>query len=220
MLTLLLLSSSPAALFDPKIILVVVLVSGEENDASSSSWCRCASSRGGGRGAGRTIGRRPRLLHISMNAPQERNTANRTWPGLMRSMLSDIASFLFPSLSLSLSLSRAQSVCLMCVFMKIPLGRFGVHKSREDRTRRRLLLLLLLFGEQEEKMWRVVVAKCFILFVAIYLILKTIRWSSSARLPSARRNSLSLPLSFLLARLRDRQLFLAKRRRIFRIIYP
>lgn len=129
MLTLLLLSSSPAALFDPKIFLVVVLVSGEENDASSSSWCRCASSRGGGRGAGRTIGRRPRLLHISMNAPQERNTANRTWPGLMRSMLSDIASFLFPSLSLSLSLSRAQSVCLMCVFMKIPLGRFGVHKS-------------------------------------------------------------------------------------------
>ena len=128
MLTLLLLSSSPAA-FDPKIFLVVVLVSGEENDASSSSWCRCASSRGGGRGAGRTIGRRPRLLHISMKAPQERNTANRTWPGLMRSMLSDIASFLFPSLSLSLSLSRAQSVCLMCVFMKIPLGRFGVHKS-------------------------------------------------------------------------------------------
>ena len=129
MLTLLLLSSSPVA-FDPKIFLVVVLVvSGEENDASSSSWCRCASSRGGGRGAGRTIGRRPRLLHISMNAPQERNTANRTWPGLMRSMLSDIASFLFPSLSLSLSLSRAQSVCLMCVFMKIPLGRFGVHKS-------------------------------------------------------------------------------------------
>ena len=130
MLTLLLLSSSPAALFDPKIILVVVLVSGEENDASSSSWCRCASSRGGGRGAGRTIGRRPRLLHISMNAPQERNTANRTWPGLMRSMLSDIASFLFPSLSLSLSLCLAhKSVCLMCVFMKIPLGRFGVHKS-------------------------------------------------------------------------------------------
>lgn len=128
MLTLLLLSSSPVA-FDPKIFLVVLVVSGEENDASSSSWCRCASSRGGGRGAGRTIGRRPRLLHISMNAPQERNTANRTWPGLMRSMLSDIASFLFPSLSLSLSLSRAQSVCLMCVFMKIPLGRFGVHKS-------------------------------------------------------------------------------------------
>ena len=128
MLTLLLLSSSPVA-FDPKIFLVVLVVSGEENDASSSSWCRCASSRGGGRGAGRTIGRRPRLLHISMKAPQERNTANRTWPGLMRSMLSDIASFLFPSLSLSLSLSRAQSVCLMCVFMKIPLGRFGVHKS-------------------------------------------------------------------------------------------
>lgn len=125
---MLLLSSSPVA-FDPKIFLVVLVVSGEENDASSSSWCRCASSRGGGRGAGRTIGRRPRLLHISMNAPQERNTANRTWPGLMRSMLSDIASFLFPSLSLSLSLSRAQSVCLMCVFMKIPLGRFGVHKS-------------------------------------------------------------------------------------------
>ena len=129
MFTLLLLSSSPAALFDPKIFLVVVLVSGEENDASSSSRCRCASSRGGRGGAGRTIGRRPRLLHISMKAPQERNTANRTWPGLMRSMLSDIASFLFPSLSLSLSLSRAQSVCLMCVFMKIPLGRFGVHKS-------------------------------------------------------------------------------------------
>ena len=192
---MLLLSSSPVA-FDPKIFLVVLVVSGEENDASSSSWCRCASSRGGGRGAGRTIGRRPRLLHISMKAPQERNTANRTWPGLMRSMLSDIASFLFPSLSLSLSLSRAKSVCLMCVFMKIPLGRFGVHKSREDRTRRRLLLLLLLlFGEQEEKMWRVVVAKCFILFVAIYLILKTIRWSSSARLPSARRNSLSFSYS-------------------------
>ena len=131
MLTLLLLSSSPVA-FDPKIFLVVLVVSGEENDASSSSWCRCASSRGGGRGAGRTIGRRPRLLHISMKAPQERNTANRTWPGLMRSMLSDIASFLFSffflSFSLSLSLCLAHKACLMCVFMKIPLGR-GVPKS-------------------------------------------------------------------------------------------
>ena len=124
---LLLLSSSPVA-FDPKIFLVVVLVSGEENDASSSSWCRCASSRGGGRGAGRTIGRRPRLLHISMNPPQERNTANRTWPGLMRSMLSDIASFLFPfSFFLSLSLSRAQSVFDVC-FYEDSVGE-RVHKS-------------------------------------------------------------------------------------------
>tara|TARA_B100000519_G_scaffold201945_1_gene218888 strand:- start:810 stop:1073 length:264 start_codon:yes stop_codon:yes gene_type:complete len=33
------------------------------------------------------IGRLPLLLHSSMNAPQERNTANRTCPGLMTSIV-------------------------------------------------------------------------------------------------------------------------------------
>ena len=142
----------------------------------------------------------------------------------------------FFSFFLSLCLCLACTKRVWCVFFmknakkiivrrtqKMSLGR-GVHKSeRIERRRRKLLFLLLLFGEQEEKMFlRVVVAKCFILFVAIYLnyLKTTIRWSSSARLPSARRNSLSLSLSFLFARLRDRQLFLAKRRRIFRIIHP
>ena len=32
-------------------------------------------------------GRLPLLLHSSMNAPQERNTANRTCPGLMTSII-------------------------------------------------------------------------------------------------------------------------------------
>ena len=117
MFTLLLLSSSPVALFVPKIFLVLV-VSGEENDASSSSRCRCASSRGGRGGAGRTIGRRPRLLHISMNAPQERNTANRTWPGLMRSilMLLLLSFSFFLSLSFSLSVSRTKRVFDVCFY--------------------------------------------------------------------------------------------------------
>ena len=62
--------------------------SGEEYDASSSR--RGGNEEGGegcGSGSGRMrIGRRPRLLHSSMNAPHERNTAKRTCPGLMKSM--------------------------------------------------------------------------------------------------------------------------------------
>ena len=62
--------------------------SGEEYDASSSRGRRTEEGgEGGGSGSGRMrIGRRPRLLHSSMNAPQERNTAKRTCPGLMKSM--------------------------------------------------------------------------------------------------------------------------------------
>jgi hypothetical protein len=65
--------------------------SGEEYDASSSRGREGTEEEGGeeggGSGSGRMrIGRRPRLLHSSMNAPQERNTAKRTCPGLMKSM--------------------------------------------------------------------------------------------------------------------------------------
>jgi hypothetical protein len=61
--------------------------SGEEYDASSSRRGNEEGGEGGGSGSGRMrIGRRPRLLHSSMNAPQVRNTAKRTCPGLMKSM--------------------------------------------------------------------------------------------------------------------------------------
>ena len=69
--------------------------SGEEYDASSSrggGGTEEEGFEGGGSGSGRMrIGRRPRLLHSSMNAPQERNTAKRTCPGLMKSMWKFVA---------------------------------------------------------------------------------------------------------------------------------
>jgi len=66
--------------------------SGEEYDASSSRRGNEEGGEGGGSGSGRMrIGRRPRLLHSSMNAPQERNTAKRTCPGLMKSMWKFVA---------------------------------------------------------------------------------------------------------------------------------
>ena len=71
----------------PKADVVVVVV--PIGDDTSSSTFGCGEASGGEAYPSWDIidGRLPLLLHNSMNAPQERNTANRTCPGLMTSII-------------------------------------------------------------------------------------------------------------------------------------
>ena len=70
----------------PKAEVVVVVPIGDD---TSSSTFGCGEASGGEAYPSWDIidGRLPLLLHNSMNAPQERNTANRTCPGLMTSIV-------------------------------------------------------------------------------------------------------------------------------------